>query len=182
MNYEPTYPFSLYPMFPINGVAVASNGAMVAAAVGAGDSAHPSRGEVIVWNFATGDEQLRIPSTEIAFSAVAFSPDGNTLASASGNSVKLWRTTGDDISAELESLVSLERRVRTIADVDAQQQQRILDDTQAYLAAKVAEGLLQRDIILAAFIGQRLRDAGNPELAAEAFRRFAAELAESKSR
>ncbi len=87
VNYEPTFPFSLYPMFPINSVAVAPNGSMVAVAVGAGDSGHALRGEVVVWNLATGEEQLRVYSTHTAFFGVAFSPDGRLVAATGGTYV-----------------------------------------------------------------------------------------------
>jgi WD40 repeat protein len=65
---------------------------------------------VKVWYLDTAKEPETLPH-DAPVNSVMFSPDGNTLASASANKVRLWRLTNDAFTAEPEVLVGLERRV-----------------------------------------------------------------------
>ncbi len=90
LRFEPRLTFTHEPSFPPNGVAVAPNSQRVAVALGGDhdqDLKTPCHGEVILWNFATGEQQLRFHSTDVAFFAVAFSPDGRLFAAAGGTYV-----------------------------------------------------------------------------------------------
>jgi WD40 repeat protein len=90
LDYEPKFPFTHEPRFPLNGVAVSPNSQTVAVAVG-GDHDQswdtPWHGEVILWDFASGEEGLRFHSPDVAYFGVAFSPDGRLLAAAGGTYV-----------------------------------------------------------------------------------------------
>lgn len=82
LDYEPKFPFTHLPRFPLNGVAVGPNSQTVAVAVG-GDHdqirGNPWHGEVILWDFTSGEERLRFHSPDVAYFGVAFSPDGRLL-------------------------------------------------------------------------------------------------------
>lgn len=154
----------------VNSVAFSPDGTILAA--GSNDQT------VTLW-YLGKDREPESLATGAAVTSVAFSPDGDTLAAGSGNTVRLWRTAGGEGSKELNLLADLEVAARTIAEAQRHEQQRILEEIQAYLATRIAAGLRQRDIILAAFTAGRLRDADYPELAAEALRGFASVLLQS---
>ena len=60
-----------------------------------------SNGQIVLWDVASGQARLTLPS-QIAnpVSGIVFSPDGNTLASVSDNSILLWdAASGDELLA-----------------------------------------------------------------------------------
>jgi WD40 repeat protein/serine/threonine protein kinase len=73
---------------------------LVSASVGFGDNDRPARGEVIVWNTADTQKIATIAEASggrepFGFFAVAFSPDGQTIAAAGGDErLRLWSTAG----------------------------------------------------------------------------------------
>jgi WD40 repeat protein len=88
LDYQPTSAYRHEPRFPLNDVAVAPKSPLLAVAVGGDHDQiwdNPRQGEVVLWNFLNGEEQLRFHSTNVAFSALAFSPDGRFLAAAGGS-------------------------------------------------------------------------------------------------
>jgi predicted NACHT family NTPase len=157
----------------VNTVAFSPDGTILAA--GSNDNT------IKLW-YLGKDREPESLSTDAAVSSVTFSPDGNTLAAGSGSKVRFWRKTGAEGSRELDLLASLERRARKVAEVDRQGQQRIIDELETHLSARVPAGLQQRDIILAASTARRIQESDNRELAAGAFRSFAKVIAASKDK
>ncbi len=136
---------------------------------------------VKLWDVASGEQRATLKGHTEWLSTVAFSPDGNTLAAAApGGTIRLWRAAGEEEVRKATALLTLEDRARTIASADAEKQQQMLADVKAYLAAKVPEGLVQKDIFLATSTARALEESGNYELASEAYRSFAEVIAKSR--
>lgn len=78
--------------YPIHACAFLPDGRRLVSAGGPHrDAPVPSTGELIVWDLATGSEQLRLPGHEGAVLACAVSPDGTLVVSgAMDRSVRVW--------------------------------------------------------------------------------------------
>jgi WD40 repeat protein/tRNA A-37 threonylcarbamoyl transferase component Bud32 len=136
---------------------------------------------VKLWDVAAGEQRATLTGHTDDVSSVAFSADGKTLASGSvGGTIRLWRAATEEAVLEATALLTLENRARTLADADPEQQRQTLDDVRSYLAAKVGERLVQKDIFLASSTASALDQSGNYEFAAEAYRSFAGVVAKSK--
>src|SRR5207245_3592078 len=61
-----------------------------------------NEGAVKLWDIATKQELATLKGHKQATGSVAFSPDGNTLASAGGKVVKLWNITTKQEVASLK--------------------------------------------------------------------------------
>jgi WD40 repeat protein len=76
--------------YPVRCVAFSSDGKLLVAGGGFNDWA----GEVRLWDVGTGTERGRLKGLRTVVTALAFTPDGQTLASASfGGFVRLWDVT-----------------------------------------------------------------------------------------
>jgi WD40 repeat protein len=138
---------------------------------------------VKLWDIAIGQQCATLEGHIDWVHSVAFSADGSILASAShDHTVRLWRAGTEEEVRNATALLSLESRARTIATADAQRQQQILADVKTYLAAKVVEGLVRKDIFLASSTASALEQSGNYDLASEAYRSFADVIAESRDK
>jgi RNA polymerase sigma factor (sigma-70 family) len=67
-------------------VAFSPDGRRLATAINPG----PSGSAVVVWDTSTGEEIRRIPVRDGSVSAVAFAPDGKTLAGVTDSTIRLW--------------------------------------------------------------------------------------------
>jgi WD40 repeat protein len=130
---------------------------------------------------ASGEERATLAGHTDWVRCVAFSPDGKALASGSSDyTIRLWRAATQEEVREATTFLTLESRVGTIAMANTQRQQQILADVKSYLAAKVPQGLVRKDIFLATSTASALEQSGNYELASEAYRAFADVVAKSK--